>query len=59
MTNIITLHSHRLYRERQVKQCTLNLFGAPIPAHTVMAHYEYFERFLTVVNRTAKHHHPQ
>jgi hypothetical protein len=59
MNNIIDLHSHRLYRERQVQATTLNLFGAPIPSHTVIEHYEYFERFLTAVNRTAKHHHPQ
>jgi len=59
MTNIITLQTHRLYRTKMVKSITLNLFGAPIPPNTVIAHYEYFERFLTQANRTANHHRPQ
>ena len=59
MTNIINLQTHRLYRTKMVKDITLNLFGAPIPQHTVIAHYEYFERFLPVANRTANHHRPQ
>ena len=42
-----------------VKGITLNLFGAPIPAHTVIEYYEYFVRFLPVANRTANHHRPQ
>ena len=59
MTNIIKLQTHRLYRAKQVKEKTVNLFGAPIPPNTVIAHYEYFERFLPVANRTANYHLPQ
>ena len=59
MTNIIYLQTHRLYRTKMVKGITLNLFGAPIPAHTVIEYYEYFVRFLPVANRTANHHRPQ
>ena len=44
--NIINLKTHPLYIKNMVKGKTLNLFGAPIPAETLICYFESFEKYL-------------
>tara|TARA_Y100001934_G_scaffold230600_1_gene278291 strand:- start:52 stop:213 length:162 start_codon:yes stop_codon:yes gene_type:complete len=44
--NIIYLKTHPLYIKNKIKGKSLNLFGAPIPEETIIAHFEYFEKYL-------------